>query len=109
MHHTIIFSCRGYLAPEYESAGKTSVKSDIYSLGAIIIELVTGCMRAPDENNVRMISLAFWNNDDVLYTSFNCLHCHLHTILWDGMSYLNNMFLDIYHASADNFFFGVLC
>ncbi|KAI4979366.1 hypothetical protein ZWY2020_016119 [Hordeum vulgare] len=46
------FGTRGYLAPEYEKAGKTSVKSDIYSLGAIIIELVTGCMGIPDKHNV---------------------------------------------------------
>ncbi|VAH11992.1 unnamed protein product [Triticum turgidum subsp. durum] len=52
--HTIgqRFGTRGYLVPEYENAGKTLVKSDIYSLGAIIIELVTGCMGAPDKINV---------------------------------------------------------
>uniref|UniRef100_A0ACD5WD64 Uncharacterized protein n=1 Tax=Avena sativa TaxID=4498 RepID=A0ACD5WD64_AVESA len=32
----------GYCAPEYLSCGKMSFKSDIYSLGMIIIELVTG-------------------------------------------------------------------
>ncbi|KAF7105537.1 hypothetical protein CFC21_106335 [Triticum aestivum] len=46
------FGTRGYIAPEYENSGKASVKSDIYSLGAIIFELVTGCMGIPDENNV---------------------------------------------------------
>ncbi|VAI41104.1 unnamed protein product [Triticum turgidum subsp. durum] len=45
------FGTRGYLAPEYENTGKISVKSDIYSLGAIILELVTGCMSVPDKNN----------------------------------------------------------
>uniref|UniRef100_N1QU93 Disease resistance protein RPP13 n=1 Tax=Aegilops tauschii TaxID=37682 RepID=N1QU93_AEGTA len=46
------FGTRGYVAPEYDNAGKTSVKSDIYSFGAIIIELVTGFMGIPDKNNV---------------------------------------------------------
>ncbi|KAF7076755.1 hypothetical protein CFC21_081367 [Triticum aestivum] len=46
------FGTRGYLAPEYENTGKISVKSDIYSLGAIILELVTGCMSVPDKNNI---------------------------------------------------------
>ncbi|VAI81545.1 unnamed protein product [Triticum turgidum subsp. durum] len=32
----------GYCAPEYWSQGKMSFKSDMYSLGVIIIELVTG-------------------------------------------------------------------
>ncbi|VAH11993.1 unnamed protein product [Triticum turgidum subsp. durum] len=61
--HTIgqRFGTRGYLVPEYENAGKTLVKSDIYSLGAIIIELVTGCMGAPDKINVRMFSLTLYN------------------------------------------------
>uniref|UniRef100_A0A3B6I4W9 Protein kinase domain-containing protein n=1 Tax=Triticum aestivum TaxID=4565 RepID=A0A3B6I4W9_WHEAT len=46
------FGTRGYVAPEYDNAGKTSVKSDIYSFGAIIIELVTGFMGIPDKNSV---------------------------------------------------------
>jgi serine/threonine protein kinase len=49
-----IFSCRGYTAPEYLHNGKMSVKSDVYSLGIIIIELVTGHRSIPDNdiNNV---------------------------------------------------------
>ncbi|CAM0885760.1 unnamed protein product [Alopecurus aequalis] len=41
------FGTRGYLAPEYEDDGKTSFNCDIYSLGVIIIELVTGCKGIP--------------------------------------------------------------
>ncbi|CAM0885762.1 unnamed protein product [Alopecurus aequalis] len=51
-HHTIVSSRRGYLAPEYEDDGKTSFNCDIYSLGVIIIELVTGCKSIPKVNNV---------------------------------------------------------
>lgn len=47
-----IFSCRGYTAPEYIDKGKMSVKYDVYSLGIIIIELVTGDRSIPDSNNV---------------------------------------------------------
>ncbi|CAM0877828.1 unnamed protein product [Alopecurus aequalis] len=36
------FVTRGYGAPEYENYGKTSKEADIYSLGVIITELVTG-------------------------------------------------------------------
>jgi len=43
---------RGYCAPEYNNDGKMSFKTDIYSLGAIIIELVTGRKEIPDKNNV---------------------------------------------------------
>lgn len=38
---------RGYCAPEYLDYGKRSAKSDIYSLGVIIMELVTGSKLSP--------------------------------------------------------------
>ncbi|KAL6643591.1 hypothetical protein ACP70R_018357 [Stipagrostis hirtigluma subsp. patula] len=37
----------GYCAPEYLHYGKMSAKSDIYSLGVIILELVTGSKEKP--------------------------------------------------------------
>ncbi|XP_037449553.1 G2-specific protein kinase nimA-like [Triticum dicoccoides] len=60
------FGTRGYLAPEYENTGKISVKSDIYSLGAIILELVTGCMSVPDKNNVLRRWRHRWNKPPTL-------------------------------------------
>nr|CAJ19370.1 putative vesicle associated membrane protein [Triticum aestivum] len=42
-----------YTAPEYIDKGKMSVKYDVYSLGIIIIELVTGQRSIPDSNSVR--------------------------------------------------------
>ncbi|XBI42684.1 hypothetical protein VPH35_107540 [Triticum aestivum] len=61
---------RGYIAPEYEKDGEISFKADIYSLGAIIIELVKGCKGVPHKNNVSVISLTVKNNDNVLHGSF---------------------------------------
>ncbi|XP_047057858.1 G-type lectin S-receptor-like serine/threonine-protein kinase SD1-13 [Lolium rigidum] len=48
---TTRFLSLGYTAPEYLENGKMSVKSDVYSLGIIIIELVTGFRSVPDINN----------------------------------------------------------
>jgi serine/threonine protein kinase len=48
-------SCRGYCAPEYLKEGKSSSKSDIYSLGVMITELVTGTKNEPDHSKVRGI------------------------------------------------------
>jgi len=49
-------SCRGYSAPEYVLEGKSSSKSDIYSLGVIIIEVVTGSkQKMPNITKVRVI------------------------------------------------------
>jgi coatomer subunit beta' len=50
-----MISCRGYCAPEYLHRGQVSFKSDIFSLGVIIIDLVTGRKEDPDIKNVRMI------------------------------------------------------
>jgi serine/threonine protein kinase len=33
---------RGYMAPEYAVLGQLSVKLDVYSLGVLILEIVTG-------------------------------------------------------------------
>ncbi|GJM88048.1 hypothetical protein PR202_ga04067 [Eleusine coracana subsp. coracana] len=44
-----------YCAPEYRLDGKMSLKSDVFSLGVIIIELVTGSKEEPDTTNVRVI------------------------------------------------------
>lgn len=37
-----IYACRGYMAPEYIHHGEITFKSDIYSLGVIIREIVMG-------------------------------------------------------------------
>ncbi|KAL6599289.1 hypothetical protein ACP70R_045783 [Stipagrostis hirtigluma subsp. patula] len=50
-----------YCAPEYRHHGKMSLKSDIYSLGAIIIELVTGSKEEPNTNNVGHVLRRWWH------------------------------------------------
>uniref|UniRef100_A0A453L9M7 Protein kinase domain-containing protein n=1 Tax=Aegilops tauschii subsp. strangulata TaxID=200361 RepID=A0A453L9M7_AEGTS len=42
-----LFLCSGYMAPEYITNGVISTKSDIYSLGIIIVELMTGSREYP--------------------------------------------------------------
>lgn len=51
-HTKGIFITLGYGAPEYLKYGETSKRADIYSLGIIIVELVTGNKHIPDKTHV---------------------------------------------------------
>jgi len=44
---TLKLCCSGYIAPEYHFHGKISPKADIFSLGVIMIELITGSRSTP--------------------------------------------------------------
>ncbi|XP_066337799.1 cysteine-rich receptor-like protein kinase 41 [Miscanthus floridulus] len=44
-----------YCSPEYFHEGKWSSKSDIYSLGVLVIELVTGSKKEPDLTNLTKV------------------------------------------------------
>ncbi|XP_061356573.1 probable serine/threonine-protein kinase PBL21 [Gastrolobium bilobum] len=54
---TRVMGTYGYCAPEYAMSGKLTVKSDIYSFGVVLLELITGrkaldLTRKPGEQNV---------------------------------------------------------
>jgi hypothetical protein len=38
----LMFSCSGYMAPEYAMHGHFSIKSDVFSFGVLILEIVSG-------------------------------------------------------------------
>ena len=46
--------CSGYMAPEYLHKGIITKKSDIFSLGVIVIELITGRRDSPDSTGMSM-------------------------------------------------------
>lgn len=54
-HITSYFSCRPYLAPEFSSSGIITLKTDIYSLGVIIIEILMGCTERTSVDKVIII------------------------------------------------------
>ncbi|CAH9079607.1 unnamed protein product [Cuscuta epithymum] len=56
---TRIMGTFGYLAPEYAASGKLTEKSDVYSYGVVLLELITG-RRPIDVNNDDDDNLVDW-------------------------------------------------
>ncbi|KAM0836424.1 hypothetical protein ACQ4PT_062335 [Festuca glaucescens] len=61
--HTVgkCYGTEGYLAPEYRDHSETTPACDIYSLGAIIRQLVTGCTDIPNGHKVLRRWRHRWN------------------------------------------------
>lgn len=51
--------CR-YLAPEYASSGKLTEKSDVFSFGVMLLELITGRKPVDTTNTYMDDSLVDW-------------------------------------------------
>lgn len=60
----MIFS---YMAPEYATTGKLTEKSDVFSFGVVLLELITGRKSVDssqplgDESLVEWVCIAHWN------------------------------------------------
>ncbi|KAK3036412.1 hypothetical protein RJ639_030011 [Escallonia herrerae] len=56
---TRVMGTHGYCAPEYGASGKLTMKSDIYSFGVVLLELITG-RRALESSGGEKRSLVEW-------------------------------------------------
>lgn len=56
---TRVMGTYGYCAPEYALTGRLTMKTDIYSFGIVLLELITG-RRAVEEVNGRQKHLVNW-------------------------------------------------
>jgi serine/threonine protein kinase len=50
----------GYCAPEYQRTGQLTVKSDIYSFGVVLLELITGRRTIDNTRHSREQNLVSW-------------------------------------------------
>ncbi|KAH9620443.1 hypothetical protein KSS87_017379 [Heliosperma pusillum] len=58
---TRVMGTYGYCAPEYAMSGKLTVKSDIYSLGVVLLELISGRKAFDSNRTVREQNLVNWS------------------------------------------------
>lgn len=86
---TRVMGTYGYCAPEYAMSGKLTLKSDIYSLGVVLLELITGrkaydSSRKTGEQNLVVWSRPFLKDrrkfvhmvDPLLYGQFSVRSLH---------------------------------
>lgn len=59
-----------YLAPEYASSGKVTEKSDVYSYGVVLLELITGRPPISTIDTLRNEGLVQWVREFDLFASW---------------------------------------
>ena len=65
---TLDVYCRGYMAPEYIDRGIISKKADIFSLGVIIVEIITGHRDYPNIGERTETSLKHYTDEVRLFS-----------------------------------------
>ncbi|KAL8112104.1 hypothetical protein AgCh_019708 [Apium graveolens] len=60
---TRVMGTFGYMAPEYAASGKLTEKSDVYSYGVVLLELITGRKPVDSSQPLGDESLVEWNYD----------------------------------------------
>lgn len=71
---TRVMGTHGYCAPEYATTGKLTMRSDIYSFGVVLLELITG-RRAYDDTREHDKHLVDWVNKARFPTSYRHAQC----------------------------------
>ena len=69
-----VYSFSGYMAPEYAIAGIFSVKSDVFSYGVLLLEIVSGMKNAGSQRRGNSLSLLGYvrksSNKGIMFSIF---------------------------------------
>lgn len=57
---SLIYACRGYLAPEYALLGQLTKKADVYSFGVLLLEIVSGSSSSKAAFGEDLLVLVEW-------------------------------------------------
>ncbi|XP_002975149.2 LRR receptor-like serine/threonine-protein kinase ERL1 [Selaginella moellendorffii] len=63
---TFVLGTIGYIDPEYARTSRLNEKSDVYSYGIVLLELITGLKAVDDERNLHQWVLSHVNNNTVM-------------------------------------------
>ena len=78
-----ILSSSGYIAPEYASDGVCSVKSDVFSFGVLLLEIISGTMTTGSYRfDGKLYKLIAYVSNIYILLDINLINCLLKMITY---------------------------
>lgn len=92
----LIVSISGYMAPEYAADGQFSIKSDVFSFGVLLLEILCGNKNRALYHENKTLNLVGYVR---IYT-FVYLLINVEVETWIRVCYRNNLYVD--HVGMDS-------